>query len=56
MDYPDPIFTTDLDQNLDAHGWFDRAKELMADDYYYQAQGAAVLSMVQLLRTQKGRN
>lgn len=36
-----PIFITDLDQNLDAHGWFDRAKELMADDYYYQAQGAA---------------
>ena len=24
-------------QNLDAHGWCERAKELMADDYYYQA-------------------
>ena len=24
-------------ENLDAHGWYERAKELVADDYFYQA-------------------
>mmetsp|Transcript_4541 Transcript_4541/g.10627 ORF Transcript_4541/g.10627 Transcript_4541/m.10627 type:complete len:634 (-) Transcript_4541:52-1953(-) len=28
------------DENLDARGWSDRARELMADDYYYQAAAA----------------
>lgn len=44
-DNPDVIPTktppkTFKDENLDAHGWYERAKELMADDYYYQAAAA----------------
>lgn len=27
-------------QNLDAHGWYERAKELVADDYFYQERVA----------------
>lgn len=52
LDNPDVIPTTTTttttksapktfkDENLDAHGWCERAKELMADDYYYQAAAA----------------
>ncbi|CAJ1327865.1 unnamed protein product [Effrenium voratum] len=28
------------DENLDAHGWAERARELAADDYFYQAAAA----------------
>lgn len=34
---PSQSFTN---ENLDAHGWFERAKELVADDYFYQAASA----------------